>query len=70
MLTNQFVKTGQLVEMIYISKGGNITQRTVKIHGSNKEKIFGYCFMRKNYRSFNKEQILAIGPYRKRAKLY
>ncbi|GAA0480657.1 hypothetical protein GCM10008986_01540 [Salinibacillus aidingensis] len=62
MLANQKVKADQWVEIIYQSQSGEITKRTIKIYGSNKEKIFGYCFMRKDYRSFYKEQILAMIP--------
>ncbi|SET32404.1 hypothetical protein SAMN05421676_10441 [Salinibacillus kushneri] len=64
MLANQKVKADQLVEMIYESRSGEITKRTVKIYGSNNQKIFGYCFLRKGYRSFYKEQILAMIPKR------
>ncbi|WP_102027258.1 hypothetical protein [Salirhabdus sp. Marseille-P4669] len=52
----------QTVEMIYINKNGKITQRVVKIYGITEEKIFGYCFLRKGYRSFQKDQILALQP--------
>ncbi|MRG88319.1 WYL domain-containing protein [Salinibacillus xinjiangensis] len=67
MLTNQKVKADQLVEMIYQSKTGELTKRVVKVYGSNKTKIFGYCYLRKNYRSFKKEQILAMIPKKRRA---
>ena len=55
----------KMMEMIYIGKNGEISQRVIKIYGETDTKLFGYCYLRKGYRSFQKEQILAIEPYRK-----
>jgi predicted DNA-binding transcriptional regulator YafY len=65
---NHFHKSGELVEMIYISSDGNITQRVVRVYRKTSDKIYGYCFLRKGFRSFRKEQILAMLPKKKYGK--
>ncbi|TCT25506.1 hypothetical protein EDD68_10359 [Melghiribacillus thermohalophilus] len=56
----------ELADIMYMSKNGEITKRRIKIYGENRERIFAYCYLRKGFRSFNKDQILASIPVRKR----
>ncbi|MBB6452279.1 hypothetical protein HNQ94_000724 [Salirhabdus euzebyi] len=66
MTQNKF-KAERLVEIIYMSANGKLSQRLVKIQGENKEKYFGYCYLRRSFRSFYKNRILAMEVRKKQA---
>jgi predicted DNA-binding transcriptional regulator YafY len=51
-----------LVEIIYIDRLGQISQRRIKLHSINNEQIKAYCFARRSIRSFFINNILAISP--------
>lgn len=53
------------IEIIYESKTGTITQRCITIKKLNQKKLLAYCHTKKQYRSFNIEQILAAQPIKK-----
>ncbi len=50
------------LEIIYISAGGQITQRTIIIKEICHAKIRAYCYLRKQMRSFLIENILSVMP--------
>ncbi len=64
-------EANKMMEMIYLNKNGEISQRVIKVYGETDTKVYGFCYLRKGFRSFQKDQILAIQPYRKqKMKLY
>ena len=54
------------VEIIYQSKKGTISQRTILIKKVNHQQILAYCYQKRQIRSFIIEQILAAQPVKKR----
>ncbi|MCP8616096.1 WYL domain-containing protein [Salirhabdus salicampi] len=64
MLSKNHAGTEPFVEMIYCNKQGEWSKRKVKIIGENNQKWYGYCYLRKGYRTFYKEQVLAMFPVR------
>lgn len=55
----------QQVTMIYMAQDGYLTKRQVKIERINEASVTGYCFLRKQLRTFRMDRILAIQPQRK-----
>lgn len=55
----------QQVTMIYMAKDGSLTKRQVKIERINESSVTGYCYLRKQLRTFRMDRILAIQPQRK-----
>lgn len=51
-----------LLEMIYLSKDNQISQRQLIIKEVNDEYIRAYCLLRKQVRTFRRENILSIRP--------
>ncbi|KLH97738.1 WYL domain-containing protein [Brevibacillus formosus] len=54
----------QAVEIIYLKKDGEASRRTIRVvHiDVNKGSLKAYCYMRKAYRVFVLDNILAIAP--------
>ncbi|AZU61293.1 hypothetical protein [Neobacillus mesonae] len=50
------------LEMIYLNKNQEITQRKLIIKEVNNEFIRAYCLLRKQVRTFRRENILSIMP--------
>ena len=50
------------LEMIYLSKDQQISQRKMVVKEVNDEYIRAYCFLRKQVRTFRRENILSIMP--------
>ncbi|MFP7169348.1 transcriptional regulator [Terribacillus sp. 7520-G] len=50
------------VTMIYMAKDGSLTKRQVKIEKINEASVTGYCYLRKQLRTFRMDRILAIQP--------
>ncbi|MCM3571206.1 hypothetical protein [Neobacillus mesonae] len=50
------------LEMIYVGQNQEITQRTLIIKEINDEYIRAYCLLRKQIRTFKRENILSIMP--------
>lgn len=68
-LIHRAIATRQPVEMIYQSKNASpFTQRTVTIYGETRTAIKTYCHMRRAYRLFQKEHILALCPTDKKGR--
>lgn len=53
---------GQVVEIIYIDRTGNITQRQIEIHGIRDNLVRATCLKSKEPRAFRTENILAWVP--------
>jgi predicted DNA-binding transcriptional regulator YafY len=54
------------VEIMYISKTGQVSQRTVSIKDINETTLRAYCHLRKTQRVFKLDNILSIN-YKKAA---
>ncbi|GHH98439.1 hypothetical protein [Neobacillus kokaensis] len=50
------------LEMIYLNKNQEITQRKLIIKEVNDQYIRAYCLLRKQIRTFKRENILSIMP--------
>ncbi|RST75259.1 hypothetical protein D4T97_008370 [Siminovitchia acidinfaciens] len=56
----------QRLELIYINKNNQISQRIIKVIGVTESTIKAYCFSNKQFRTFNLANILSIAPVRQR----
>ena len=56
------MKYGEQLEMIYITSEGVISHRRIKILKINKEFLQAYCYLRRDHRTFNIDNILALVP--------
>ncbi|MBM7607590.1 putative DNA-binding transcriptional regulator YafY [Lysinibacillus composti] len=52
----------QLVDIMYISKTGEITKRRIKISKVIGDKFTAYCFTKHSSRTFIIENVLALVP--------
>lgn len=53
------IQTGDYVTIIYVSKKGDVTKRTVKVLTTTSRYMTGYCYMRKQFRTFIWANMLA-----------
>ncbi|ADU30946.1 hypothetical protein [Evansella cellulosilytica] len=53
---------GKPIIIMYLSKKGLVTKRMVSIDRFDSKWLSGFCHLRKSYRSFHRENILAIMP--------
>lgn len=58
----RYMARNQLVEIIYLDRYGNTSQRTLRLLSINPEYVKAYCFARKAQRSFFLNRILAVAP--------
>ncbi|KGP71192.1 hypothetical protein [Pontibacillus yanchengensis] len=52
----------EMVEIVYLAHNGTFTKRKIKISSWDEQYVFAYCFLRKQMRTFDKENILAAHP--------
>lgn len=69
VLLRRALESGEVLEMIYISDKGEISQRRVKVLGISDSSITAYCMLRNKRRTFKLANILSIMPIRKRHKV-
>lgn len=63
----KFYAMGQLpVELIYLAKNGNITQRKISVLHVSGTTVTAYCHLRKTKRTFLLENILSFVPIKNR----
>jgi predicted DNA-binding transcriptional regulator YafY len=65
-LLENAVESGEILEMIYLSDKGEISQRRIKVIEVSPGIISGYCMLRKKPRFFKRSNILSIGTVRKK----
>lgn len=58
------MQRNQLVDMMYVSKRGEITQRRVKIIKLVGDSFQSFCFVKYAKRTFNIDNVLAVVPVR------
>jgi predicted DNA-binding transcriptional regulator YafY len=61
-LLNRAAETGGLIEMIYISEKGELSQRKIKVFEVSSDSISAFCLLRHQKRIFKRANILSIGP--------
>lgn len=54
------IQVGQNIELIYQSKINDFSKRTIKVLKINDTTITGFCYLRKEVRTFSINQILAL----------
>ena len=65
------MRYGQLVDVMYMAKNGQITKRRIKVIKLQGESFQAYCFLRKTKRTFKIDNVLALIPVKiKDALLY
>ncbi|WP_102346851.1 hypothetical protein [Bacillus sp. Marseille-P3661] len=60
------LKDHTLVEIIYVTKNGVISQRIIYVKAITENNIKSFCYLRKRIRIFKIENILAVLPYQKK----
>lgn len=56
------MQRGQLVDMMYIAKSGEISKRRIKIIKLTGDSFSAYCFLKHAKRTFKIENVLALSP--------
>lgn len=59
------VESNEVLEMIYLSDKGEISQRRIQVIRVYEESFTAYCFARKQQRTFKLSNVLSMGPTRK-----
>lgn len=60
------IQSKEKIEMIYLSKDNQASQRIIRVLKINDEMIMAYCYTRRTIRTFKLENILSVGSFRKR----
>jgi predicted DNA-binding transcriptional regulator YafY len=61
-LLKRCLDQNKLVEIIYMSESGVISQRTIKLENVSSMYIKGFCFLRNQKRTFKTANILSFRP--------
>ncbi|BAQ11281.1 hypothetical protein OXB_2810 [Bacillus sp. OxB-1] len=56
------VKYGEVLDMIYLAKDGQISKRRVKMIQVGEASFRAYCYMRESRRTFLIDNVLALVP--------
>lgn len=65
-LLKRAVASHSKLEMIYINKEKQISQRVIKVLDVEDQTVKAYCYTHRQFRTFNINNILSIGPIQKR----
>ncbi|WP_339227046.1 hypothetical protein NSQ77_16070 [Oceanobacillus sp. FSL K6-2867] len=68
-LLNHAVHEKIKLEMIYMARDGNVSQRFVRVLEVCDDHILAYCFYRKQIRTFKIENILSVEKASRRARI-
>lgn len=66
VLLRKALETKEPTMMIYIDKEEKISQRIIRVESIVGDKIKAYCFWRKQSRTFCMQNILSIGPAKRK----
>lgn len=66
-ILNRCLQLGQKVEIIYISKDEKITHRSIFINEINEVNVIGYCYLRREKRTFRLGNILSAAPVKNKS---
>ena len=56
------MRYGQIVDVMYISKSGEVSKRRIKVLKQYGESFQAYCFLRNTKRTFLIDNVLALIP--------
>ncbi len=56
------MQNGQIVNMMYMAKDGQISERKIKVIKVYGESFQAYCFLRNTKRTFKIDNVLALIP--------
>ena len=56
------LERGQLVDMMYIAKSGEISKRRIKVIQITDDSFSAFCFLKNAKRTFTIDNILALSP--------
>lgn len=56
------METNDEVDIIYLAKNGQVSQRRIKVLQINEDLIKAYCYLRRSNRTFKITNILAFVP--------
>ncbi|MFC7060779.1 hypothetical protein [Halobacillus seohaensis] len=56
----------QNLEMIYLGSNEQLSQRVIKVVSVKKDDILAYCYSRDQLRTFKKENVMSVYPYKKK----
>ena len=56
------MKSGQIVEVMYMAKNGQVTKRRLKVIKLQSDSFQAYCFLRNTKRTFKVDNVLALIP--------
>ncbi|MEW9501804.1 transcriptional regulator [Jeotgalibacillus marinus] len=63
------MESNQMVEMIYMSNRGQISQRRINVLKVNESSMVAYCYLRRKQRTFSYSNILSFIPVFKKEKM-
>ena len=66
-LLQRSIESQERLEMIYLSEEGAITQRFIEILDVTPSFIKAYCYTKRQFRTFKRDNILSLAPIRSRA---
>lgn len=61
-LLKKAAESGEILEMIYLSNKGEISQRRIKVISVSEQTFTAFCYLRKKRRVFKQTNILSIAP--------
>lgn len=60
------LENNQVVEMIYLSDKGQVTQRTIRVLEIKEKNFVAYCYLRQKKRTFKISNVLSMDIIRNR----
>ncbi len=63
---NFFTHLGKTVEIIYVDRNGELSQRKIRLLSVKNGRVRAYCFTRKATRYFSAENVLAMRPVKEK----
>ncbi|WP_101845778.1 hypothetical protein [Halobacillus sp. Marseille-P3879] len=58
-------KSKEKLEIIYLAADGRISQRVIRVLDCRVATVLAFCYLKREVRSFHKENILSVYPYRR-----
>ncbi|RST60221.1 hypothetical protein D5F11_007115 [Siminovitchia terrae] len=65
-LLKRAVESKQRLEMIYINRDNQMSQRVIKVIAVTDSALKAYCYHKRQFRTFNLANILSVAPVRQR----
>ncbi|MCJ8008883.1 hypothetical protein ACFFF5_10155 [Lederbergia wuyishanensis] len=66
-ILNRAAGTDQRIELIYINKNNQLSKRIIKVLSVTDQAIKAYCYTKRHFRTFKLENILSVGPIKRRS---